>query len=92
MYRGRTPVEQWPPAFLAPGAGVLEDNFSWTEGGRGWFQGNSGALHLLCTLCLKILHHPHLRSSGIRSWRLGTPAAKDQPGNFLYFQNRWKPG
>ena len=38
----------------------------------------SSTLHLLCTLFLLLLHQPHLRSSSIRSWRLGTPVLGDQ--------------
>ena len=34
-------------------------------------------LHLLCTLFLLVLHQLHLRASGIRSSRLGTPALGD---------------
>ena len=41
-------------------------------GGRGWFQGDSRALHLLCTLFL-LLHQFHLRSLGSKSQRLGPP-------------------
>ena len=37
------------------------------------FQEDSSTLHLLCTLFLLLLHQLHLRSSGIRSQRLGTP-------------------
>ena len=40
----------------------------------GWFRDDSSALHLLCTSFLFLLHQLHLRSSGIKSWRLGTPA------------------
>ena len=43
--------------------------------GRGWFQDDSITLHLLCTLFLLLLHQLHLRSPGIRSWRLGIPAS-----------------
>ena len=42
--------------------------------GRGGFQDDSGALHLLCTLFVILLLQLHLRSSGVRFWRLGTPA------------------
>ena len=42
-------------------------------GQEGWFQDNSNALHLLCTLFLLLLHQLHLRSSGIRFQRLETP-------------------
>ena len=44
----------------------------WGEGG--WFGDDSSALHLSCPLFLLLLHQLHLRSSGIRSWMLGTPA------------------
>ena len=49
--------------------------FPQTGGGEGgWFQDNSSTFHLLRTLFLLLLHQIHLRSSGIRSQRLGTPA------------------
>lgn len=38
-------------------------------------QDDSSALRLLCTLFLLLLHQLHLRSSGIRSHRVGTPAS-----------------
>ena len=52
-----------------------------TDGGRGrgWFQDDSSALHLLCTLFLSLWQQFHLRSSGIRSWRLRTPALGHSP-------------
>ena len=51
--------------------------------GRQFFQGQGGKgdgfgmiqvpyIYLLCTLFLLLLHQLHLRSSAIRSWRLGT--------------------
>ena len=43
----------------------------------GWFWDDSKALHLLCTLFQLLLHQLHLRSSGSRSQRLGTPAFGD---------------
>ena len=46
--------------------------------GWGWFWDDLNALHLLCTLFLLPLHQLHLRSSGIRSQRLGTPVLKYQ--------------
>ena len=49
--------------------------FSWTRNGWGWFGDYSSALHLLCTY---IIDQLQFRSSGIRYWRLGTPALKDQ--------------
>ena len=46
------------------------------QGGEGGFQDDSGALHLLCTLLF--LYQLHLRSSDIRSQRLGTPILGDR--------------
>ena len=43
---------------------------------RGWFGDVSSALYSQCTLCLLPLHQFHTRSSGIRSWQLGTPALR----------------
>ena len=64
------------PNHLVPVTSVMEDNFSLVQGlgGKGgWFQDDSSTLNLLCTLFLLLLYQLHLRSSGIRSWRLGTP-------------------
>ena len=58
----------------------MENNFS-MDWGRGWFHDVSSALHLLCILFLLLLHQLYLRSSGIRSWRLGTLALGDQKDN-----------
>ena len=52
----------------------MEGNFSTDRVGREWFGYDSGTLHLFCTLFLLLLHQLHLRSSGIRSQRLGTLA------------------
>ena len=49
--------------------------FPWNGEGE-WFQDDSSPLRLLCTLFLLLLHQLHLRSSGIRSWRLGTLVLK----------------
>ena len=65
---------QRSPDLLALGTGLMEDNFPMDQGRGGWFQDNSRALHLSCTLLLVLLHQLHFRWSGIRSWRLGTPA------------------
>ena len=46
----------------------------WECGWREWFQGYSSTLHLSCTLFPLLWHQLHLRSSGIRSQRLGTPS------------------
>ena len=48
----------------------MEDNFL-QEWWRGWFWDDSSALHLLGTLFLLLFNQLHLRSPGIRSWRLG---------------------
>ena len=58
------PFRQQSPNFLVPQIGFVEDNFFMDWGG-GWFQDDSSAWHLLCTLFL-LLHRLHLRSSGIR--------------------------
>ena len=64
-------LSQWAPTFLAPGISFVEDNISRTGDG-GWLWNDSSTLHLLCSLFLLLLYQLHLRSSGIRSWRLGT--------------------
>ena len=59
----------------------MEGNFSTVRVGREWFGYDSGTLPLLCTLFLLLLHQLPLRSSGIRSQRLGTPALYYIQGN-----------
>ena len=54
---------------------------------EGWFRDHSSVLHLLCTLFLLLLYQPHLRSSGIRSWRLGTSGL----GRYCWSVWLWKP-
>ena len=66
------------PTFLAPVTGFVEDNFSNGPGFKGWFQDDSSALHLLCTLFLLLLYQLDLRSPGIRSRRLGTPVLNER--------------
>ena len=46
-------------------------------GGTRCFGDDSSALHLFCTLFLLLLLQLHLRSSGIRSRKLGTPVLSD---------------
>ena len=71
MWREADPIQQ-SPMFLASG---VEDKFLMDSGvAEGWFWNDSRTLHLLCTLFLLLLHQLHLQSSGIRSWRLGSPA------------------
>ena len=41
-----------------------------------WFWYDPSPLHSLCPAFLFLLHQVHLRSSGMRSWRLGTPRFK----------------
>ena len=69
--------DQWSPTFLAPRTSFMEGKFSMNQGDGGgggkWLQDDSSALHFLCALFLLLLHQLYLRSSGIRSWRLGTP-------------------
>ena len=87
-------LEQQSPTFLASGIGFMEESIPTDlgEGGRAeWFQDDSNALHLLCTLFLLLLYQLHLRSSGIRSWRLGNPALENEtqviPG-FIEFSSQ----
>lgn len=71
---------QWSPAFLARGTSFAEDNVSadWGLGGMVW--DDASALRLWCTLFLLLLRQLHLRSSGIRSQRSGTPCStRSQP-------------
>ena len=50
-------LNQWSPALLAPRTSFPEDSFSMDQGGGGgWFQDDSSALHLLCTLFLLLEH------------------------------------
>ena len=54
----------------------MEDNFSidWSEGmGGGVVLGMIQVQDIYCILFLLLLHQLHLRSSGIRSQRVGTP-------------------
>ena len=59
-----------PQPLLASGTDFVEDNFC--TDGEGSGLDDSSTLHLLCTLFLLLLQKFHLRSSGIRSRRLGT--------------------
>ena len=81
---------QWFSTFLASGTGFVEDSGFHRPGGEGrgwrWFQDDSSALHLLCTFFLLLLHQLHIRSSGIRSQRLGNLVLKSYKGTFLVVQ------
>ena len=72
-------LQQRFPTFLPPGTRFVEDNFSTDLWGAGWWVvwDDSSALHLLCVSFLLLLHQLHLRSSGIRSRKLGTPGISD---------------
>jgi len=72
-------LEQRSPTLLTPSAGFMEDSFPMDQGGEQVVWNDSSALHLLCTLFLLLLHQLHLRSSGIRSWRLRTPGLENLP-------------
>ena len=54
-----------------PGSRGLASLRRWA-GGRGWFKDGSSASRLFCTLFPLLLYQLHLRSSGIRSRKLGT--------------------
>ena len=64
--------KQQSSTFLAPETSFMADNSSMDQGSRGWFWDDSSTSHSLYILFLFLLHQLHLRSSGIRSWRLGT--------------------
>ena len=70
-------LKQRPPTFLASGTGFLKHNFLKDLGVGLWFQNDSSSLHLLCSLFLLLLHELHLKSSGLRSRRLGAPEIGD---------------
>ena len=48
-----------------------------------WFQDDSSALHLLCTLFLLLLHQLHLRSPDLTSQRLGAPVLGSKTHRYL---------
>ena len=75
-------LDQRSSNFLAEGLVSWKTIFPWTWGLE-WFQDDLSTLHLLCTLFLLILHQLHLRSSGIRSQRLGTPDSDHAYKGFL---------
>ena len=72
---------EYPQTFWHQGPCFMKENFSHELGKGAWFQDDSSALHLLFTLFLLLLHQLHLRSSGIRSRRLGTPLSALSPGH-----------
>ena len=88
-YRGRIPQSRSPQAFWPQGPVSWKTIFStvWVGGGR--FGDDSSTLHLLCILSLLWLHQFHLRSSGIRSQSLETPAleAKERRDTFDSFSH-----
>ena len=68
-----------PQPCLAPETGFLEDNFStdrcWGGGGFRWFK----RIAFIVLLISILTHQLHLRSSGIRARRLGTPGVECPP-------------
>ena len=83
------PLEQQSPPFLAPRTSFTEDSFSTDRDGEKWFLDDSNSLHLSCTLLLLLLQKLHLRSSGIRSQRLGTPALEHSEPQRSSVQVNW---
>ena len=68
---------QWSPAFLAPGTGFMEDNFPRIRGSgdRGGGLGMIQEHYIYCALYFCNYYKHHLRSSDVRSQRLGTPTS-----------------
>ena len=64
---------QWSPTYLAPGTLFMKDHFSMGMGMGwmvwGWFKCITFIVHFISS----IITSAHLRSSGMRSRRLGTP-------------------
>ena len=58
------------PMFWHQGPVFVDNSFSVDGGGGGWFQDDSSALNLLCTLFFLWLHQLHLRSQALdpRNW------------------------
>ena len=83
-----------PQHFWHQGPVLWKRNFPWTRVGRVVW--GCQVLYIYCALLLLLLHHLHLRSSGIRSQRLGTPGLDNSrqvaifllPPTFL----DWEPG
>ena len=73
-FSDKNPLKQWSPIFLESGTSFVADNFSMYGVGVVW--DDPRAVYSLCTLFLLSLHQLHLRSSGPRARRLGTPALK----------------
>ena len=81
-----------PQTFQHQGPVSCKTIFLWTGEVEGrWFRDDSSALHLLCMLFLLLLHQLYLRSSGIRSWRLGIPDL-DIKGNNRAYQKEGQKG
>ena len=60
---------QWSPTFLALGSSFVEDNFSMDQGWGivwGWLKSITFIVYFISVLSNQL----HLRSSGIRSWKL----------------------
>ena len=81
-----------PQTFQHQGPVSWKTIFLWTgEVEGGWFPDDLSVLHLLCMLFLLLLHQLQLRSSGIRSWRLGIPDL-DIKGNNRAYQKKGQKG
>ena len=74
----RSKQGQQSPTFWHQGLVSCKTIFPGTRGQERWgwwvgvVWGDSSTLHLLCPLFLLLLYQLHLRSSGLRSWRLET--------------------
>ena len=74
------PIQKKSPTFFAPRTSFMEDNFSMDRGrgtGAGIVLGWLKCITFLVHFISIIINLLHLRSSGIRSQRLGTPAIGD---------------
>ena len=76
------------PTFLTPRTSFMKYNFSHGLGRGGWFGDDSSTLHLF----LLLLHQLHLRSSGIRSWRLGFSYTAEPRGHGSKKRVDWLTG
>ena len=87
-------LDQQSPIFLAPGTGFIEESFSMDWGRRDSFRVIQMHYIFLCTLFLLLLHQLHLRSSGIRFQKVGTPGlysrmlvSHEKEWNLVIFNN-----
>ena len=90
----KAPLELRSPTSLAPGTSFVEDDFSQTVRVCVWQSGRefrmSQSHYIYCAAYFYYYYITstlnHLKSTGIRSWRLGTPAVE---GNILAILDIW---